>query len=149
MVTYTMQASHKKLTATRCPVQHVRLTKAAIAKSLATCDAGLAAAAVAPTNADRYIYAHLAAVRSATAYLKLIGATPPRGGARSVWDRLCAAAPEMSLWAAYFSAGTKVRRAVEAGESVSEQDCDELLAFAEDFRDEVVRALTPQTSRDD
>jgi len=123
------------------------LSQAVVNRTLASCDSTLAAAAIAVTPADRFIYAHLAAVRAAGAYLKLIGVpTANRGAFRSVWERLAAASPEMSLWAAYFAAGTKTRIAIEAGESVSESDCDEMLGLAEDFRDEVVaaaRALGP------
>jgi len=117
-----------------------RLTQSVISNSFASCDAALAAAAISISSADRYIHAHLAAVRAARAYLKLVDTSPPRGVPRSTWDRLAVVAPTLAIWAAYFAAETRTRKAVEAGDPISERDADDLLGLAEDFRDELVRA---------
>lgn len=109
---------------------------------LATCDGELATAAVALDPADRYIAAHLAAVRAASAYVDLAGNAPKRGK-RSIWELLVAIDPAWIPWAAFFSAGTKLRRAVEMGIPVATKVADEMTAYAEDFRDEIAMAIDP------
>ena len=109
---------------------------------LATCDNELAAAAVALDPAHRYIAAHIAAVRAASAYVDLVGSAPKRVK-KSVWEQLVAIDPVWVPWAAFFSAGTRTRRAVEMGIPVAIATADEMTAFAEDFRDEIAMAIDP------
>jgi hypothetical protein len=56
---------------------------------------------------------------------------------------LCA--PEFASWSVYFADGARERSAVEAGRSdvVDQLRADEVLACAEDFRDEVAVSLDP------
>jgi len=109
---------------------------------LATCDGELATAAIALDSADRYIAAHLAAVRAASAYVDLL-APESRRGKKSVWEQLIAIDSRWIPWAAFFSAGTKLRRAVEMGIPVANSVADEMTAYAEDFRDEIAIAIDP------
>jgi len=108
---------------------------------LATCDGELATAAVAIDPADRYIAAHLAAVRAASAYVDLLGV--PRRGKHSIWEQLVAIDSCWVPWAAFFSTGTKLRQAVEMGIPVATSVADEMTAYAEDFRDEIAMAIDP------
>jgi len=109
---------------------------------LATCDGELATAAVALDPADRFISAHLAAVRAASAYVDLVG-QPSKRGRRSVWEQLVAIDSGWVPWAAFFSGGTKLRQAVEMGIPVATSVADEMTAYAEDFRDEIAMAIDP------
>jgi hypothetical protein len=109
---------------------------------LAPCDHELGVAALALDPAYRYISAHLAAVRAASAYVDFIGAKTKRDK-RSVWEQLSGLGGEWVPWAAFFSAGTRMRRAVEMGVPVAVATADEMTAYAEDFRDEVAMAIDP------
>jgi hypothetical protein len=77
--------------------------------------AGLLQAVAARTPAERYVTAHLAALRAAAAVLAARGRPSPRGGPRSVWEVLPRIAPELTEWAAFFAATASRRAAVEAG----------------------------------
>ncbi|MCG5212349.1 SAV_6107 family HEPN domain-containing protein [Streptosporangium soli] len=97
----------------------------------------LAQAASAPTPADRYVSAHLAALRAAAA---ILAARPrPMDGRRrrlrSAWELLPEAEPRLAEWAAYFAVSADKRAAAEAGlvRTVSARDADELIADAETF----------------
>ena len=93
-------------------------------------------AMTAATAGERYVAAHLAALRSAAAVLAVRGRpTTRRGRPRSVWEVLPAVAPELAEWATFFDAGAPRRAAVEAGrdEVVSTREADDLLRDAERF----------------
>ncbi len=109
-------------------------------------DAELAEAARSADPGDRFVHAHLAAIRSAAAVVALRGRPSARSGARTVWDMLAHAEPELAAWSGYFAAGAPLRAAVDAGrpEQVEPARADELLACAEDFRDEVAMLVDPQ-----
>lgn len=104
---------------------------------VARCDAELLAAQLATDPAERFLHAHLAALRLAGAMLLAVGARPPRGRPRSAWDRLTAAVPGCASWAAFFTAGVRVRAAIEAGDDVDDAFAGTWVAAAEDFRDVV------------
>jgi len=108
---------------------------------LATCDGELASAAVALDPADRYIAAHVAAVRAASAYLDLHSGG--KRGKGTIWEQLVALDSVWVPWAAFFSAGTKLRSAIEMGVPVAAKVADEMTAYAEDFRDEIAMAIDP------
>jgi hypothetical protein len=116
----------------RAPLGHAALDLLAHARS------GLAEAAAATTPGDRYVAAHLAALRAGAAVLAA-RARPPRGrgrrGPRNVWAVLTDVAPELSEWAAFFAAGADKRAAAEAGLSraVNGREADDLLRDAETF----------------
>jgi hypothetical protein len=104
--------------------------------------AGLLQACAARTAAERYVAAHLAALRSAAAVLAVRGRRS-RGGPRSVWELVPAVAPELTEWSAFFAATAARRAAVEAGrtEAVSAREADDLLRDAEAFQHAVEGAL--------
>jgi hypothetical protein len=97
---------------------------------------GLTVARAATTPAERYVAAHLAALRAAAAVLAVRGRPAGgRGRTLSVWDLLPRVAPELGEWAGFFSASASRRAAVEAGrvDVVSARDADDLLRDAETF----------------
>lgn len=106
--------------------------------------ATLLAACRAETTTDRYIDAHLGALRAAAA---LLAATPrgPRGsGGRvsSVWDDLTRVAPELEEWATYFALVGRRRAQVEAGSlRVGPRESDDTLRAAETFMGVIQAAL--------
>ena len=95
----------------------------------------LLAALTAATAGERYVAAHLAALRTAAAVLAVRGRPTRRGRPRSVWEVLPDVAPELVEWATFFDAGAARRAAVEAGrdEVVSTREADDLLRDAERF----------------
>ncbi len=102
---------------------------------LAQARAGLVAAAVATTPQERYVAAHLAALRTAAAVLSARARPGAAKGPRSAWTLLANVAPELTEWAAFFAAGAGRRAAAEAGLSaaVTARDADDLLRQAEAF----------------
>ena len=97
----------------------------------------LADAALATSPADKYINAHLAALRAAAA---ILAARPQlndgrRRRLRSAWELLPEVQPELAQWAAYFAVSAKKRAAAEAGlvHLVSSHDAEELITEARAF----------------
>ncbi|MFD6177000.1 SAV_6107 family HEPN domain-containing protein [Isoptericola sp. NPDC060282] len=109
-------------------------------------DAELAQASTASDPADRFVHAHLAALRAAAAVVALRGRPSARSRARSVWDMLALVEPDLAAWSGYFASGARVRAAVEAGlePEVDAHRAAELVACAEDFRDEVGLLVDPR-----
>lgn len=104
---------------------------------LADAHSCLADAAAARTPAERYVSAHLAALRAAAA---ILAALPrPMDGRRrrlrSAWELLPEAEPRLAQWAAYFAVSATKRAAAEAGmvRVVSARDADELITEADTF----------------
>ena len=110
---------------------------------LAAAQRGLIDAVIAETAADRYVQAHLSALRSAAAVLAARAQpTKARARLRSVWSVLPAIAPELSEWAAFFAASATKRSAAEAGlRVVTQREADDLLRDAETFHDQVCTLL--------
>lgn len=106
---------------------------------------GLYDACAADEPAERYVAAHLAALRAAAAVLAVRGRPAGRvgRGPRSVWDLLPRVAPELTEWAVLFAASARRREAVEAGrtEVVTTRGADDLLRDAEAFHRVVESAL--------
>ena len=94
---------------------------------------------------ERYLTAHLAALRAAAAVLairgpQLVGAERPSGGPPNIWELVPAVAPELSEWADFFAYSTSRRWAIDEGhEVVTARDADDLLRQAQEFL-ELVRA---------
>ena len=96
---------------------------------------GFLAARRATSPGDRYVTAHLAALRAAAAVLAVRGRPRRPGGTLNVWQVLPRVAPELGEWAAFFAAGAARRAAVEAGRAdvVTAREADDLLRDAETF----------------
>jgi SAV_6107-like HEPN len=95
----------------------------------------LLVALTASTPGDRYVAAHLGALRAAAAVLSVRG-RPQRGARpRSVWAVLPAVAPELTEWAEFFQAGAGRRAAIEAGrdDAVTGREADDLIRDGEAF----------------
>lgn len=105
--------------------------------------AALAGAEVADTAAERYLLAHLAALRVAAAVLEARAHATPTGRLRNVWQLVGEVAPEFAEWAGFFAATQAKRQAVAAGvtASVSHREADDLVRDARAFHDEVARRL--------
>lgn len=97
--------------------------------------AGLLQACAARTAGERYVAAHLAALRAAAAVLAVRGRSS-RGGPRSVWELLPRVAPELGEWASFFEATAGRRAAIESGRAsaVTPREADDLLRDAEAFQ---------------
>nr|NLI51409.1 chromosome segregation protein SMC [Propionibacterium sp.] len=101
----------------------------------------LAAAEDAEQPAQRYLLAHLAALRIAA---EALAGRPRRRGAlhsidgthRNVWAVLPEVAPELGEWAEYFAALQLKRQAVAAGAVglVGEREADDLIRDVRAFR---------------
>ncbi|GAB49473.1 SAV_6107 family HEPN domain-containing protein [Mobilicoccus pelagius] len=96
------------------------------------------------TTNDRYIEAHLAALRSAAA---VVSARAPRQVGRShapmrdTWTTLATLTPELTEWADYFALCGARRGALEAGEIASPREADDLLRDSETFHGLALAAL--------
>lgn len=95
----------------------------------------LVAALTATTAGERYVAAHLAALRAAAAVLSVRGRPHRHGRPRSVWEVLPTVAPELGEWAAFFDAGAGRRAALEAGRDdvVTSREADDLVRDGETF----------------
>lgn len=118
---------HSETTRPRVPPSSVDLVERA--------HHSLLSAVRATTPGERYVAAHLAALRGAAAVLAVRGRPSARGGPRSVWEVLPRVAPELTEWAAFFDAGASRRAAVEAGRDdvVTSREADDLVRDAETF----------------
>lgn len=110
---------------------------AAAADLVAAARRGLAEAAMAARPAERYVAAHLAALRAAAAILAVRARPRPARGRRpaSAWALLGEVAPDLAEWAGFFAAGAGKRAAAEAGlaRAVAPREADDLLRDAEAF----------------
>jgi hypothetical protein len=103
-------------------------------------------------SADRFVGAHLAALRGTAAVLAA-RARPvvARRGPRSAWELLPRVAPELAEWAMYFAAGAAKRAAAEAGlpHAVTAREADDLVRATETFLElvGVVLAAAARQSR--
>jgi hypothetical protein len=96
---------------------------------------GLLQACDARTSAERYVAAHLAALRAAAAVLAVRGRASRRRGPSNVWEVLARVAPDLGEWAAFFAATASRRVAVEIGhgEIIESRQADDLLRDAVSF----------------
>jgi len=106
----------------------------------------LAEAELAQRPSDRYLAAHLAALRVVAIVLTRRAAprrTEPRGRPRNAWRMLAEVAPELAEWAAFFAATEAKRDAVRAGATsiVSAREADDLVRDVEAFLRLVERAV--------
>ncbi|MFO7252075.1 MAG: SAV_6107 family HEPN domain-containing protein [Actinomycetes bacterium] len=117
----------------------------AVRTHLADARSRLVESTTARTPAERYVAAHLAALRAAAAVL---AARPKpidgrRRRLRSAWELLPEVEPRLTDWAAYFALSARKRAAAEAGlvRVVSARDAEELVAEAARFVVTVERLL--------
>jgi hypothetical protein len=106
------------------------------ATQLARARTGLMESALATSAAERYVAAHLAALRAAAAVLAARARPATRRGAPpSVWTMLATVAPELNEWAMFFAASAGRRADAEAGipGAVGAREADDLLRDAETF----------------
>ena len=102
----------------------------------------LLAACLARVVSERYVEAHLGALRAAAALLAARSRPARRSRLRSVWEVLPHVAPELGEWAVFFTASGRRRIAVERGAVVpSTREADDLLRAAETFLGLVQTAL--------
>lgn len=91
---------------------------------------------------QRYIDAHLSALRAAAALLAARSRPSRRSRPRSVWEVLPVVAPELTEWALFFASSARRRAALERGSYVmSLREADDLLRQAEIFLDLVQTSL--------
>ena len=97
-----------------------------------------------PHPSERFLAAHLAALRVAAIVLAM-RARPGRGNSRprNAWLVLAEVAPELGEWAAYFAASQGKREAVRAGATaiITSREADDLVRDAYTFLALVERAL--------
>lgn len=130
---------------TRSERPRCRIAPSALAL-LAAARHELAVAANESSPANRYVAAHLAALRAAAAVVAARGEAvrgPRRGRPRSVWQLLPQAEPPLAEWAAFFAAGAHKRAAAEAGlsQAATAREAEDLLRDAEIFVSVVADAL--------
>ncbi len=91
---------------------------------------------------ERYVAAHIAALRAAAALLAS-HAQPNKRRPTSVWVLLVNRFPEFSEWAQFFTVTAKKRAAAEAGvrDAVTPREADDLVRDAQDFIDAVTEKL--------
>lgn len=83
---------------------------------------------------ERYVDAHLGALRAAAALLAARSAPATRSSRpRSVWEILPRLAPELAEWADFFAASARQRAAIGRGQPISTRAADDLLREAETF----------------
>ena len=105
---------------------------------------GLSDAAMTSRAPDRYVAAHLAALRAAAAVVAARAKpTSRRTRVRSVWTLLANVAPELKEWAAFFDTSARTRAEAEAGVSsaVTDRAADDLMRDAETFIELVATTL--------
>uniref|UniRef100_UPI0035638687 SAV_6107 family HEPN domain-containing protein n=1 Tax=Actinotalea sp. TaxID=1872145 RepID=UPI0035638687 len=110
-------------------------------------DAELVAATFSAEPAERFVHAHLAALRAGAALVEAhaaVGGGRPshRGRPRPVWELVAALEPGLLRWTALFAAAAPLRAALETGRAeVGDERADLALASAEEFQDEVRAVL--------
>lgn len=120
---------------------------ATVDRLLERSDAELVAATFASEAAERFVHAHLAALRAGAALVEaraaVSGMRPARRGRpRPVWELVAALEPGLGGWTAVFAAAAPLRAAVETGRGdVDEERADLALTSAEAFQDEVRQML--------
>lgn len=113
------------------------------AASIASARLVLADARRAEDAGERFVLAHLAALRAAAALIAQRGTAGSRRRLVSVWVVLARVAPELADWASYFAAGAPIRAAVEAGavSAATPRVAADQLRSAGDFLDVVAREI--------
>ena len=111
---------------------------ASLRADLQRAHAAISEAELATDPSERFLAAHLAALRVAAIILRVrAGATPTRqpGRPRNAWRLVAEVAPEFAEWADFFAATEAKRDAVRSGQRtiVSAQEADDLVRDARSF----------------
>lgn len=119
---------------------------ASLRADLQRAHAAIAEAQLATNPSERFLAAHLAALRVAAIILRVrAGSAPTRqpGRPRNAWLMVAEVAPEFAQWAAHFAATEAKRDAVRSGEAtiVSAREADDLIRDARSFLHLVERWL--------
>jgi hypothetical protein len=126
-------------------IRQAPLQRSSIQLDLQRARSALIEAELSQHPSDRFLAAHLAALRVAAIVLAL-RARPGRGSSRprNAWLVLADVAPELAEWAAFFAATEGKREAVRAGATtlVNAREADDLLRDAGTFLTVVERALS-------
>jgi hypothetical protein len=113
----------------------------------------LGEAELAQRPSDRYLAAHLAALRVVAIVLRYRaprGMSRPDGRPRNAWRMLAEVAPELAEWAAFFAATEAKRDAIRDGDTsiVSVREADDLVRDARAFLRLVERAVGFSAARE-
>ena len=125
----------------------VPFSSTSVDRLLERSDAELVAATFSAEPAERFVHAHLAALRAGAALVEahaavLGGRAVHRGRPRPVWELVASLEPGLVAWTTHFAAAAPLRAAVETGRGeVSDERADRALASAEEFQDEVRAVL--------
>ncbi|MBK6763644.1 MAG: chromosome segregation protein SMC [Micrococcales bacterium] len=96
----------------------------------------------AATPAERYVAAHIAALRAGAALLATRARPSRSSRIRSVWQMVPTIAPELGEWCAYFDMIGRRRVFVEIGrEPVTQRQADDLVRDAETFLEQIAGIL--------
>ena len=111
---------------------------ASLRADLQRAQAAILEAELATDPSERFLAAHLAALRVAAIVLRVrAGSTPTRqpGRPRNAWRLVAEVAPEFAEWAAFFAATEAKRDAVRTGDRtiVSAREADDLVRDARAF----------------
>ena len=103
----------------------------------------LTEAHIATEPTERYVAAHLCALRAAAALVAArTGPDHRRRQVRSVWTVLPTVAPELTEWSQFFAVSAKKRSAAEAGvKCVSTREANDLVRDADAFLVRIVSIL--------
>lgn len=103
-------------------------------------------ARIAGTPTDRYVWAHLAALRAGAALLAAHHLPSRRSRPRSVWELLPEAEPDLEDWALFFSGTGRRRVRLEQGTgTVTTAEAEELTGQVEVFLEVVRESLSIPT----
>lgn len=115
------------------PAAALDLLDRARASLLAGCRAG--------DTYERFLAAHLGALRAAAALLAARSSPSRSNRPRSVWEVLPRCAPELTEWASFFAGSAQQRAAIDRGAVPTARAADDLLRQAEIFLETVQGAL--------
>jgi hypothetical protein len=129
--------------------QRRQAAAAAVLSDLDRARAALAEAEQARAPGDRFLAAHLAALRVAAVVLAVRSRPARTARPRNAWRLLAEVAPELAEWAFFFAATEAKRDAVRAGATgvVAAREADDLVRDTAGFLALVEHAVAPPGPR--
>lgn len=84
---------------------------------------------------EKFIRAHMAALRAAAAALALSPPETKRGKVKSAWVQLAELGPQWAPWVEFYTASAQTRAAIEAGllREIAERDVEQAVQVASQF----------------